>query len=121
MLNAHVALGRSADPVNLSLGSIQLLHAKQRCSTLLLRGEILPPLPHMKPRSLHFKPSSRSEAFVVDFNQAALDVFLSPTPSKTYVPSFPSIKFFEHQSYEKRGQIIYFGTFFILSLAIKIL
>lgn len=119
MLKAHVALGRSADPVNLSLGSIQLLHAKQRCSTLLLRGEILPP--HMKPRSLHFKPSSRSDAFVVDFNQAALNVFLSPTPSKTYVPLFPSIKFFEHQSYEKRGQIIYFGTFFILSLAVKIL
>lgn len=56
----------------------------------------------MKPRSLHFKPSSRSEAFVIDVNQAALDFFLSPTPSKTYVPSFPSIKFFEHQSYEKK-------------------
>lgn len=40
--------------------------------------------------------------FVIDFNQIALKFCLLPIPSKAYVPMFPSIKFFDHQSYEKQ-------------------
>jgi len=101
MVDTHFAPGCGAEAENLSLRCIQLLQIKQRYPTLLLRDILLDP-PHVKPRSLSLKWSLKTDDFVIDFNQIALKFCLLPIPSKTYVPMSPFIKFFEHQSYEKK-------------------
>lgn len=101
MVDTHFALGCGAEAENLSLRCIQLLQIKQRYPTLLLRDTLLD-TPPCETKVTFIKVIIKNWCFVTDFNQIALKFCLLPIPSKTYVPMFPFIKFFEHQSYEKK-------------------